>query len=191
LDAELAARGYRWESPISLLHKSGDGPVPARPAPGLRVRVSSELDADWLKVLRQVDPLADVEHEARLLRGVGPPSAYVTVRAGAEPVAVGRAVAENGWTGVFSMATAPPARRLGAARLVLSAINGWAQKQGASRLYLQVEASNSTAAHLYESFGFAPLATYHYRVRSQASPESRRRGSSKRDVVESSTASTS
>lgn len=114
-----------------------------------------------------------VEREADLLRRVRLPSAYATVFAGREPIAIGRAVADDGWTGVFGMATASAARRQGAARLVLAAIANWAGEHGAPRLYVQVERSNTPAVRLYEAVGFSGLAAYHYRVRDERAPTAR------------------
>ena len=169
LDAALAERGYRWESPISLQTTDSDRPVEPNPVPGFQVRVAAEADHAWLAVLRSAGgPPTSGEHEVRLLGRVRLSSAFVTVFAGPEPVAIGRAVANDGWTGVFGMVTAPQARRQGAARLVLAAIAGWAGGQGAPRLYLQVERSNTSAARLYEATGFTEIATYHYRVRDVA-----------------------
>ncbi len=171
LDAMLAARGYRWESPISLMVTSGEGLGPSRTSHDLHVRTASEPDQAWLALLASTGgPQTSVEREARLFRQVGLPSAYATVFAGREPVAIGRAVAGDGWTGVFGMATAPTARRRGAARLVLTAIANWAGEQGAPRLYVQVERSNTPAVRLYEAAGFSGLATYHYRVRDVRAP---------------------
>lgn len=165
LDRILADRGYRWDALISLQTMDVAEPVEARPAPGLDVRVGSGLDPVWLAVLATTaGPGTVVENEARLLNRVGLRSAYVTVLADDEPVAIGRAVADDGWTGVFAMATAPRARRRGAARLVLSAIARWAREQDAPRLYLQVERSNTAACRLYAAAGFTEVATYHYRV---------------------------
>ena len=166
LDAMLAERGYRWESPISLRATRFDRPVQPQTVPGFQVRVASGVDQAWLAVLRSAGgPPTSAEHEVRLLRRVRLPREFVTVFAGRDPVAIGRAVADDGWTGVFGMITAPQARRQGAARLVLAAIAGWAGQHGAPRLYLQVERSNTTAARLYEATGFTEIATYHYRVR--------------------------
>jgi GNAT superfamily N-acetyltransferase len=109
------------------------------------------------------EPAADARHETRHLHRVRLPQAFVTASVDGEPVGIGRAVADDGWTGVYSMATAPRARRSGVARAVLGAIAGWAQTQGAPRLYLQVEQSNDAARRLYASAGFTPLAAYHYR----------------------------
>ena len=171
LDRTLAGRGYRSDAPISLQNMDVAAPVEARPAPGLDVRVSAGPDPGWLAVLATTGaPRTVVENETRLLNRVGLPTAYVTVFSDDEPVAIGRAVADNGWTGVFSMATAARARRRGAARLVLSAIASWAREQDAPRLYLQVERSNTVAGRLYAAAGFTELATYHYRVRDVPAP---------------------
>jgi GNAT superfamily N-acetyltransferase len=167
LDRVLAGRGYRWDSPVSLLTMDVTRPVADGAVPGLEVRVCSVPDPGWLAVLATTAAggPAVVDREARLLDRVGLPSAYVTVLADTEPVAIGRAVAEDGWTGVFGMVTVPAARRRGAARLVLAAIGRWACEHGAPRLYLQVERSNAQARRLYAAAGFTEVATYHYRVR--------------------------
>jgi ribosomal protein S18 acetylase RimI-like enzyme len=47
---------------------------------------------------------------------------------------------------------------------VLAALAGWAAKQGAERMYLQVEPDNAAAWRLYERAGFTELCRYHYRT---------------------------
>jgi len=171
LDRILADRGYRWDAPISLQTMDVAAPVEARPVPGLDVRVGSGPAPGWLSVLATTGgPGTVVENETRLLNRVGLRSAYVTVFADDEPVAIGRAVADDGWTGVFGMATAPRARRRGAARLVITAIADWAREQDAPRLYLQVERSNTAACRLYAAAGFTEVGTYHYRVSEVPAP---------------------
>ncbi|MDQ3431616.1 MAG: GNAT family N-acetyltransferase, partial [Actinomycetota bacterium] len=104
LDRVLADRGYRWDSPISLQATTVAKLVKTPPAPGLDVRVDSQPDRRWLAVLAATsESRADVANETRLLRRVELPSAYVTVSGGDEPVAIGRAVADDGWTGIFTM----------------------------------------------------------------------------------------
>ena len=63
---------------------------------------------------------------------------------GDDVVAVGRAVADTGWAGVFGMATLPRAGGKGAARSVLAALADWAGAH-ADSLYLQVERDNIPA----------------------------------------------
>ena len=166
LDRSLAERGYRWEAPIRLLTAVAGAPTTAHATPGMTVRVDTSLSPDWLAVLGATSPPGiDVEHETKLLRRVDRPSAYLTVLADGEPVGIGRAVADDGWTGIFHMATIPAARRRGVAHLVLSATASWADAHSAARLYLQVEQSNVGARGLYDAAGFTRFASYHYRAR--------------------------
>jgi GNAT superfamily N-acetyltransferase len=166
LDRLLAKRSYRREAPISLLTALASVSAQvATPPPGTTVRVETSLGTDWLTVLRETSAAdTDVVHETRLLHGVDRPQVYLTAFADGEPVGIGRAVADAGWTGIFNMATRPRARRRGVARLILAAIARWADAHAAPRLYLQVEESNETALRLYSSAGYAQFATYHYRV---------------------------
>lgn len=165
LDRCLSERGYRRDVPVALLTTIGT-PIKRYVPPGITVRVDTSPTPDWLAVLAATGaPETDVEHETRLLGRVAYPRAYVTILAAAEPVGIGRAVADDGWTGVFTTATTPPARRRGIARLTLSTIAHWATAHEAPRLYLQVERSNNAAHRLYQTAGFTHLTTYHYRVR--------------------------
>src|SRR3954469_20591084 len=91
------------------------------------------------------------------------PSACASALSGGRVVAVGRGVLDDGWVGVFGMATLPEARRTGAARAILAALAGWAAERSAEGVYLQVEGDNAPALSLYESAGFAPAAAYSYR----------------------------
>ena len=165
LDAALDERGYRWDAPISLLTRFAGAPEEVVVQSGMTIRVDSSLSAEWLAVSSATTGMGDVEHDTGLLLRIDRPAVYVTVLANGEPVGIGRAVADAGWTGVFSMATTVRARRRGVARTVLSAITGWADAHGAPRLYLQVEQSNAAARRLYDVAGFTELATYHYRLR--------------------------
>jgi GNAT superfamily N-acetyltransferase len=83
---------------------------------------------------------------------------------GADVIAVGRAVTETGWAGVFGMATVPHARGTGAAGHVLAALARWAADHDAAHMYLQVERDNTAARRLYERAGFTELCRYHYRT---------------------------
>lgn len=134
--------------------------------PSLRVQVMDQPDPAWFNIWHAVSAAESPPgSEWRLLRRVQRPSAYVTVLDSDRPIAVGRAVADTGWAGVFGMATLPAARRRGAARSILFAIAGWAVNQGAPHLYLQVERDNAAARDLYERAYFTEIATYHYRVK--------------------------
>jgi GNAT superfamily N-acetyltransferase len=132
----------------------------------LWVEVADGLEAEWFRLLMAAQETGgDSAPEWRLLQRVDQPSAYATATVAGRAVAVGRAVADTGWAGVFSMATLPDARRLGAGRAVLTALADWADTAGAHRMYLQVTDESSAAVRLYRRAGFRVAGTYHYRDR--------------------------
>ncbi|MFJ8967093.1 GNAT family N-acetyltransferase [Lentzea sp. NPDC102401] len=162
LDLRLEDRGYTRGHDMSLQiastaevlrHADADaGEVTPRP--------TDEWLAAWQKVTKR-----DVSAERDLLSRVEHPSAYAYAEVDGQVVAVGRAVAEEGWAGVFGMATLPHARGQGAARSVLAALASWAAAREANHLYLQMEKANTKAFRLYERTGFREVCTYHYRIR--------------------------
>jgi len=167
LDATLAQRGYHVECPMSLQVALARDTADRLSAPALRVHETSHPDPAWLAIWHAVSAAQSPPRpEWRVLRRVQRRSAYVTAFDSDQPIAVGRAVADTGWTGVFGMATLPAARRRGAAKRVLSAIADWALNKQAPHMYLQVETDNVAARELYEGACFTEIATYHYRVRS-------------------------
>ena len=168
LDPALADRGYRRACPMSLWLSVADDIADRFASSLLQARVSDRPDDAWLATWRAVHASgAQAASAWRVLRRVRNPSGYVTVFDAEGPIAVGRSVADTGWTGVFGMATLPHARGRGAARVVLSAIGRWAADHHAPRIYLQVERDNVTAQRLYERSGFVELAAYHYRVQTR------------------------
>ncbi|WP_407562958.1 GNAT family N-acetyltransferase [Streptomyces sp. 184] len=166
LDDLLARRGYRRGHPVSL-QAAAVAEVEGRQAGDrLRVRVEDRPDGAWFDVWHTVHGAGAVDGAAAwgLLDRVAGPCAYARVLDGGETVAVGRAVADTGWAGVFAMATLPAARGRGAGGRVLGALAGWAGAHGADHLYLQVERDNPAALRLYGCAGFRELCAYHYRT---------------------------
>jgi len=169
LDALLAGRGYRRESPVSLRVAPAAEVLDRLPADALRVDVEDRPTSGWFAVWHAVqgsglDPRAGWELLERVPRPVG----YARAMIGDDVVAVGRAVADTGWAGVFGMATLPGARGRGAARGVLAALARWAGGYGAEHMYLQVERGNVAALRLYERAGFTEVCGYHYRTATRA-----------------------
>ena len=163
LDALLAGRGYRGHSPISLQVAPTADVQERAAADGLRVRLDDRRTRAWFETWDAVQG-GDAGGEWDLLGRVTLPCAYACAMVGDDVVAVGRAVADTGWAGVFGMATLPAARGKGAGRDVLAALAGWAAAQQADRMYLQVERDNILALRLYERTGFRELCGYHYRT---------------------------
>lgn len=129
LDEALALRGYVWGGDVHLVAaRRGRRPAPGET--GVHVDLSERLDSAWMQVLLAAQAGdVDAGAEERLLSRVDLSSAYATALLAGQPVAVGRAVLDRGWTGVFSMATMPDARRRGAGRAALAALAGWARSR--------------------------------------------------------------
>ncbi|MFA1548478.1 GNAT family N-acetyltransferase [Actinomadura chokoriensis] len=159
LDAVLEKRGYRRHGSVSLQVAPTDRV--RRQAGGLQVRLEERPTRAWFETWQAVN--GDSRAEWDMLARVDLPSTYASALIGDEVVAVGRAVADTGCAGVFSMATLPRARGKGAARTVLTALAGWAAANKAARMYLQVERDNGPARRLYEGTGFTEICSYHYR----------------------------
>jgi GNAT superfamily N-acetyltransferase len=165
LDDALAARGYRVSSPMSLRTAVVADVIERCVAADSPARVDERPDEAWFETWRQVQGGGgEPGPEWALLGRVTRPSGYASVVTPAGVVAVGRTVVEDGWAGVFGMATRPEARGRGAARAVLAALAGWAATHGAGHLYLQVERANTAAGRLYEGAGFIEVCAYHYRT---------------------------
>ena len=99
-----------------------------------------------------------------LFENVPAASAFASLRQENAVIALGLCVAqpETGKAGLFNIATQPNMRRRGAATTLLYYLAKWADKQGATQLYLQVETHNSNANALYAKLGFETLYRYQH-----------------------------
>jgi len=165
LDTVLAGRGYRRQCLVSLQVASTARVLVQVPTGSLRVRLDDRPTRVWFEVWHAVHGHGgDSRAEWDMLGRVERPAAYACTMIGDDVVAVGRAVADAGWVGVFGMATLPQARGKGAANSVLAALAGWAGAHEADRMYLQVERDNIPALRLYDRAGFSEICGYHYRT---------------------------
>jgi GNAT superfamily N-acetyltransferase len=165
LDALLAARGYRPESPVSLQAAPTAQVVDRLPVGAPRVAVEDRPTRAWFDVWYAVHGHGgDRRSGWDTLERVQRPGGYARAMIGDDVVAVGRVVPDTGWAGVFGMATLPEARGKGAARGVLAALAHWAGAHQTEHLYLQVERGNLPALRLYEQAGFTEICAYHYRT---------------------------
>ena len=150
-------------------------PVPAGAAPALPAGLTLDLadtpDGQWRTLYRyrgQVLPPSALE-----LLMSAPERTFVSIRAGARTVAVGRGSLAHAWLGVTAVEVAAEARRQGLARAVLAALVRWAVARGARSAYLQVADGNEAARRLYLSAGF----TVHHRYDYLSAPSGRGSGS--------------
>lgn len=161
LDAALAERRYRLESPSDVLVRPLTTAIPEPPAVTLEGRATAFVmaavaDSHWSSAERAA--------RAKLFARIRRPLTFAVRAAGGLPVAGGLAVVDGQLVGIFSMRTSPIARRSGHARAVLDRLLGWGRAMGATTAYLQVEGENTPALALYRTAGFARLYGYHYRV---------------------------
>lgn len=160
VDTELAARGWERDFQVTVL----TGPVPTAPSSAV---VAPEPDEAWTDCWWAVDGRggpAERDVALRMLDRIAAPAAYCSVRVDGSVAAVGRAVAQEGYLGLFSMAVLPACRRRGLGRQVLNALGAWGRDAGARTAYLQVLDDNTAARALYASAGLRPAHGYHYRT---------------------------
>jgi len=165
LDAALDARG--WTRGGDHLTMAKDVATPsedaAHPPRGLSIVRHEQPTPDWFAIYleglsgdrRAVAP--------RLVEAVPEPRCFFSAVREGRVIASGLSVLDGGVASVQCMATLPEARRTGAARAVLQAIEAYAREGGARRLYLQADAGNAAAITLYEGVGFAVAGRYHTR----------------------------
>lgn len=178
LDDVLEARGYLVEAPV-VVAVAPAAMVTKRTAGGRAAAIGGVDDA-WVTQYAEVHSEDEGERTrvhayGEMLRAHPTPVAGALLRddRGAPADALGFAVADGEWVGVFGMGTRPAARRGGRATAVLHALATWAIEQGASRLYLQVEVDNPGARALYAKAGFTDAYGYHYRTRDSAAVRAR------------------
>ncbi|GII54858.1 acetyltransferase [Planotetraspora thailandica] len=164
LDAELESRGYRLVDPTLVM----TAPATAGSGRPAEAQIEHAPSQRWLDTWWEVDggrhpdggEITAKEWAARILRGVE--AGYASQERAS---AVGRAVPQGEWLGIYCMAVLPAARRRGLGGSVLRTMLAWGGEQGASHAYLVVTERNAGARALYESEGFGVVARYHYRVR--------------------------
>jgi GNAT superfamily N-acetyltransferase len=157
LDGHLAARGY--DLAARTLVMTGDAATVLTIAADLGGIERVDDQARWPAVFETVTGSVD---DLSVINRIEPESILLTKPA----QGLGLAVTEDGWTGIYCMATHPDHRRKGVATAVLAAAVRCSLDRGAPQLYLQVEEDNLPARALYEGLGFTQSHSYHYRVRS-------------------------
>jgi N-acetylglutamate synthase len=176
LDALLARRGYARSADVVVmaLDLVDAPPDPAlertagtAPAPRARVHVEDRVNDGWLERLRRFGGYDDarVREIGESLRRLRLPHAVFW-----REDAVGLAVRDGAWLGLFDIAVDPARRRAGAGRAVTASMLAWGRTSGAERAYLQVHSANAPALTLYRRFGFFEAYRYHYRTAVHATP---------------------
>lgn len=155
------------EHEVSHAHDGFDGDDVPPEAVG--VAVHEGVDETWSVRYGAVHGADEVwrartEAYGRMLAALGPSILAGAVTVGDEVAAVGFAVLERGWAGIYGMGTAPAWQRQGIGGSLLGGLATEARHRHATHLYLQVEQDNPAAQALYRGLGFETSHGYHYRV---------------------------
>ncbi|HET8728669.1 MAG TPA: GNAT family N-acetyltransferase [Alphaproteobacteria bacterium] len=165
LEGLLADRGYRAAGRSRVM--TADAAAMARACtPAYEVGLAAGPDPVWRAVVWPSDevPAAEEAVRAGIVGRIPTPRAFVTVVLDDRPAGTALGAVADGWGCVTAVHTLPAFRRRGVARAALGALAGWTAGQGATGLFLQVEADNAAAIALYEAAGFRWAYDYHYRV---------------------------
>ena len=186
LDAELGERGWPARTDVHVLAGRLDVlTAPAAPPTGAAtgadtsggcdpdsgigpVRVESSPDDGWLACYdsRRGSP----SESAHDLLTRHPRVGFLSVRDGETVLGIARAVVDEGWLGVNAVGVNPAHRRLGIGTALVRAAWSWAREHhGATRSYLQVEATNQPAITAYLGLGY--WHHHDYRYRTEPEPE--------------------
>jgi GNAT superfamily N-acetyltransferase len=168
VDRQLAARGYTAEGESCVI----EGPLDPVIAPATAfggtdgVRLSSRPTPEWFAAMARLQgqqPDFQVGYR-EIVSGVTLPAAFAELAVDGAAVAAAYGVIHRGMLCFESVVTDATHRRKGYSRRVLGALAAWAQRNGASKATLQVEAHNTPGRTLYHSIGMTTeLHRYHYR----------------------------
>lgn len=103
------------------------------------------------------------EGMAQIIGSIRPETGLFTVEQDGRPVSCGICVHDGELAGLFEVATAEALRGSGFGRRVILSALKWARLRGAKEVWLQVEADNQAAMHVYRAIGFSEVYRYHYR----------------------------
>jgi ribosomal protein S18 acetylase RimI-like enzyme len=162
LDRVLDAAGYvaREETRVMWLDAMAFGRVAST------VALDSVATAEFAAVAGMLrgSPPAEAAAESQRIIRCALPSHSLVARDGAAAIACGQIVIDGDCAGLFNMVTAVEHRGRGLATAIVTALLECGAQAGARIAYLQVDAANAPARHVYRKFGFRDRYAYWYRA---------------------------
>ncbi|GAB4522738.1 MAG: GNAT family N-acetyltransferase [Anaerolineae bacterium] len=98
-----------------------------------------------------------------MLKTIVPQTAFLSLHHKGSVIAVGLAVHDEGYIGLYDIVTDAPQRGRGHGHALMQSLLAWGKMQGAHHAYLQVSADNAPALRLYDHLGFREVYQYWYR----------------------------
>jgi N-acetylglutamate synthase len=160
LDATLAERGYEYFSETHVLTCDlAENP----PVLDARFQFTESLTDDWLFSYTTMNgtPAQHIATLRAMLQRIEAETCFGYI----EDVAVGLAVHEGYYVGLFDIVVDAAQRQQGFGRGIVSSLMAWGKAQGAANAYLQVVAENTPAQALYARLGFQQHHKYWYRLK--------------------------
>ena len=167
-DRRLAERGYTAEGESCIIEGPLD-PIIASATPfgGVdAVQLAPQPTDDWFAAMARLQGQSPEFHTGyrAIISGVTLPAAFAGLSVEGAVVALAYGVIHRNMLCFVSVVTDAAHRRKGYSRRILGSLARWAQRNGASKATLQVEAHNTPGRTLYHSIGMTgELHRYHYR----------------------------
>ena len=99
----------------------------------------------------------------RIVGAIAIPARFALLIVDGLPAALAYGAIHDGILCYESVITDLGRRRQGYSRRIIASLASWARDSGATGACLQVEAGNTPARALYDTFGLGELYRYHYR----------------------------
>ena len=160
LEDALTALGYKEETRVIVQVASTQSRNAVKQ--GSEVVVTSTPHQDWFAAYAQAEGYDQTSLAVRrsIMGLVRQPKTYAAALVNGSTVGVGFGVLDQGWLGIFAIATLERYRRQGIATAVTNALRQWALSKGIHRAYLQVSHDNEPAKQLYAGLGFRDCYVY-------------------------------
>ena len=159
LDDRLERRGYRLQEPCTALAKEI---APGELQPD--IEIASSFSEPWLGVYLPGISESRRHLAPKILAGVPPPRAFFLLGSNGEPVSAALGVVAHGVVIAECVATRAEFRRNGGSARIMTALEAWGARHGATIAALQAVAANEPAQALYAKLDYARVGGYHYRV---------------------------
>lgn len=166
LDNQLADLGWGSldDTRVMVCTALPTGQAPPLPAGTHWRRLDAAAYAQAVGALRGSPPGQCAAHAERLALSPVPYQGFAIARDADQAVlACGQFAAEADIVGLYDVFTHPDHRGQGLARLLCKRLLSISASQGAKTAYLQAEADNAAARHIYQGLGFSDRYAYHYR----------------------------
>ena len=168
LDLILDQRGYVYASPTSV-HTLDLKQLLLQDQAGFsKIQSSPRVWENWINAYFRLTE-GDFVHAGTLeqmLNLIVPLCKFVTIEQPDGKInAIGLAVLERNYLGLFSIAVDKADRKTGLGQTLVSFLLQWGKLQGATLAYLQVASDNIPALSLYRKLGFKESYQYWYRIK--------------------------